>query len=452
MTASGLMHVSVPVVITTVLSINGPMASGAEGPLVIHPDNPRYLMAKGDPTRKAVLLSGSHTWAEFQTYRDEEFDYVGWLDELVGWKHNFMRGWTWEDAYYSPIPYARSGDGYNLAKFNALYFKRLQERIRQAGKRDLYLSVMLFQGWSVLGPDRGRRPVAWPRHPYHVNNNVNGVDGDPGGNGNGYQVHTLEIPEITRLQEAYVKHFIDQLNEFDNVIWEIGNECHAESAPWQYHMIDFIKRYEAAKPKQHLVWINGEEKQVFDPNCRADVVSPSGQRRYLHDPPATAGNKVVIADSDHLAPLRVTHVQFWKWFTRGMHPVLMDCKHQGLSWWTGRGFQPEHPKWQQMRAAMGVIRDCADQVNLARMAPQDGKTDSPASTRYCLYQPGREYLVYQPTPNETFSVQLPAGEYRYQWIVPTGGKSRSGVIRSGGGKQRFQPPFPWPAALRLKRM
>ena len=446
------MHMRILVVITTVFFISGSVAAGAKGPLVIHPDNPRYLMVKGDSTRKAILLSGSHTWAEFQTYQDEEFDYVDWLDKLAGWHHNFMRGWTWEDGYYSPMPYAQADNKYDLAKFNAVYFERLKKRIREAGRRDIYVSVMLFQGWSVLGPDRGRQPVPWPRHPYRIDNNLNGINGDPRGDGDGYEVHTLQIPEITRLQEDYVKHFIDELNEFDNVIWEIGNECHAESVLWQYHMIDYVKRYEAAKPKQHLVWINSGEKEAFDPNCHADIVSPGGEEGYLHDPPVATGTKIVIADSDHLAPLRVTHVHFWKWFTRGMHPVVMDCGYQGLSWWTGRDFKSEHPKWQQMRTAIGVIRDYADQMNLARMAPQDRKTDFPSSTRYCLYELGKEYLVYQPASDTTFGVQLPAGTYRYQWIVPTSGKSSTGVLTSAGDKKEFTAPFPWPAALHLKRM
>lgn len=46
-------------------------AVGETGVLVVHPDNPRYLMVKNDPNRKAVLLTGAHTWAEFQTYREE---------------------------------------------------------------------------------------------------------------------------------------------------------------------------------------------------------------------------------------------------------------------------------------------------------------------------------------------------------------------------------------------
>jgi len=426
--------------------------SKAEGPLVVHPENRRYLMVKGDSTRRAVVLSGSHTWAEFQTYRGEEFDYIDWLDKLVGWNHNFMRGWIWEDDYYSPIPYVKFGEKYDLSKYNAEYFGRLKRRIREAEERGIYMSVMLFEGWSVLGPGHGRSPVPWPRHPYHVNNNINGIDGDPDGDGRGYEVHTLKIPKVTRLQEGYVKHFIDELNGFDNIIWEIGNECNGESAAWQYHIIDFIKRYEATKPKRHLVWMNLGESEVFDPQCHADIVSPGGEQRYLWNPPHATGGKVVIADSDHLSPLRVTHVHFWKWFTRGMHPILMDCKYNGLSWWTGRGFDREHVKWGQMRDALGVIRGYAERMDLAKTVPQDEKSDSPSSTRYCLYEAGREYLVYQPTPNKAFDVRLPAGEYSYEWIIPTSGKAGTGVIESVGGKTRFKAPFPWPAGLYLKRV
>ena len=39
-------------------------------------------------------------------------------------------------------------------------------------------------------------------------------------------------------------------------------------------MIDFIKSYEARKPKQHLVWLNFGEKEIFDEKCHADIISP----------------------------------------------------------------------------------------------------------------------------------------------------------------------------------
>ena len=417
--------------------------------LVVHPDNPRYVMVKDDPTRKAVCLTGAHTWAEFQTYRQETFDYNGWLRKLAGWKHNFMRGWIWEDGFYGPLPYVTVGKKYDLTKYNSVFFDRLKTRIREARQHGLYVSVMLFQGWSVIGKERSRTPLPWPRHPFHPDNNINDINGDPNGDGNGQEIHTLQVPAVTRLQEAYVKHFIDELNDFDNIVWEIGNECNRNSAPWQYHTIDLIKRYEATKPKQHLVWINLSPPECFASKCHADIVSPSGSRVYFHAPPAADGKHVIIADSDHISPLRVTHEWAWKSFARGLHPILMDCKYQGLTWWKGRSFQPDHPKWQQLRDAITVIQSYADSVNLIGMAPQTEGADSPSSTRYCLYEHGKKYLVYQPAHKTPFTVELPAGSYRYEWINPVVGRTNVGVIESKGGKASFTAPFPWPAGLYL---
>jgi len=427
------------------------LADAKPGLLVVHPDNPRYLMVKGDKAKKAMLLSGAHTWAEFQTYKDEKFDYTDWISKLVGWNHNFMRGWMWEDDYYSPLPLVKVGDKYDLTKYNPAYFDRLKKRLREAARKNLYVSVMLFEGWSVIGKKHGRSPMAWPRHPYHKDNNINGINGDPNGDGKGSEVHSLQISAITKLQEAYVKHFIDQLNGFDNIVWEIGNECNRESIKWQYHMIDFIKKYEAKKPKQHLVWINFGYKEVFDPKCHADIVSPGGSRAFINNPPATTGKKVVIADSDHLGPLSVTFDLMWQWFTRGMHPILMDCKYQNLAWWGGSSFQREHTKWQKMRDALGTMQTYADKMNLVKMVPQNEKSNSPSSTRYCLYNKGKEYIIFQPAREKAFTVDLPAGKYAYEWIIPTTGKERAGAIEWKGGKKSFTAPFPWPAGLYLKQ-
>ena len=134
-----------------------------------------------------------------------------------------------------------------------------------------------------------------------------------------------------------------------------------------------------------------------------------------------------------------------------MHPILMDCKYDGLTWWTGGSFQPEHAKWQSLRDALTIIKTYADRLNLAKMVPQAAEADSPSSTRYCLYDPGKEYLVYQPEGETPFTVQLPAGTYQYEWINPVAGKTHQGIILSEGGKTSFTAPFPWPAGIYLKR-
>jgi hypothetical protein len=85
--------------------------------------------------------------------------------------------------------------------------------------------------------------------------------------------------------------------ENDNVLYEVGNEAGSYPTEWQYHIIDFVKRYEAEIPKQRPVGMafqykGGTDATLYD--GRADWVSPSAAL-----PPEAAGNKVIINDTDH---------------------------------------------------------------------------------------------------------------------------------------------------------
>lgn len=75
---------------------------------------------------------------------------------------------------------------------------------------------------------KGRKTNPFTHHPFNKNNNINGIDGDPHGPGEGCLVHTLKAPKIT-LQKAYVQKVIDMVNDLDNVLYEITNESHNES-------------------------------------------------------------------------------------------------------------------------------------------------------------------------------------------------------------------------------
>ena len=59
------------------------------------------------------------------------------------------------------------------------HFDRLRTRVRKAGERGIYVSVMLFQGWSSAKGWLGGTP--WRGHPYHPDNNVQGWSGNTRG-------------------------------------------------------------------------------------------------------------------------------------------------------------------------------------------------------------------------------------------------------------------------------
>src|SRR5262249_23762766 len=150
--------------------------------------------------------------------------------------HNFIRLWRWELSrwsdstvkrvrYCAPHPWLRAGPGtaldgkpkFDLHQFAPASFPRLPDPVQAPRERGIYGSVMLFEGWGLSF-------ATWEGHPLNVKNNAQGIDGDPDRNGKGTETHTLKVPAITRVQEAYVRKVIDTVNDLDNVLYEIANE------------------------------------------------------------------------------------------------------------------------------------------------------------------------------------------------------------------------------------
>jgi hypothetical protein len=430
-------------------------AEPARGPLRVHPDNPRYFT---DGSGRAVYLTGSHTWNNIIDMGSSDpppkFDFDASLKWAEGYGHNFIRLWTWELTNWdtrgndenkrhivAPLAYARTGPGnaldgkpkFNLKKFNKEYFQRLKSRASEAGRRGFYVSIMLFEGWGLqFSPD------AWKAHPFNPENNVNGVDGG------GAKVHELANPEVTLIQEAYVRKVIDTVNSLNNVLYEISNENHPPSTEWQYRMINFIHKYEKTKRKQHPVGMTfqykgGTNQALFD--SPADWISPNPDGGYKEEPPAATGKKVILNDTDHLWGLGGNQDWVWKSFLRGMNPLFMD-PYDGLI--LGGRFEE---KYEPVRRSLGYTLEYARRVDLARMIPRPEL----ASSGYCLADAGKEYLVYVPGGGAV-SVDLAgvAGEVTVEWFEPAAGKKSSGEKAAGGARREFKPPFEGSALLYLR--
>ena len=333
----------------------------ATGPLTVSSANPRYF---SDGSGRPIYLTGFHGGSELQDYAwGEVLNYPAFLDLLVNHNLNFMRMWVVEttrltdvrSALTTPMPYKRVGPGsaldgepkFDLRRFDPLYFDRLRSRVVAARDRGIYVMVMLFQGFSIESKGSPKRNP-WAGHPYHSDNNVNVINGDANGNGEGEEVHTLKIPAITRLQEAYVRKVVDTLNDLDNVLYEIANESHNQSTAWQYHMIGYIRDYEKSKPKRHPIVMtvqhpNGDNSALF--KSPAVAISPNKAGGYGNNPPAGDGTKIIINDTDHVATKSASHQWVWKSFLRGLNPILL---------WNPD--KSEIPKWELTRRNLGYSR------------------------------------------------------------------------------------------------
>ncbi len=434
-------------------------AATTNGPLRVCQDNSRYF---ADADGKAALLVGSHVWYNLVDMGPadppEPFDYDKYLDWMSQYGHNFMRMWAWEMVkwdtsgnssryrnetttfYVRPHPWARTGPGkaldgkpkFDLTKYDPEYFDRLTTRIEKARKRGIYVSVMLFEGWAMQRIEGG-----WKWHPFHPDNNINGINGDANGDGKGLEVHELAVDAVTDIQKAYIRKLIDTLNSFDNVLYEISNENHGESTQWQYAMIRYIKEYEKSKPTQHPVGMTyqfrgGTNENLFD--SPADWVSPNPQGGYRDNPPADNHGKVVITDTDHLWGIGGDQAWVWKSFTRGLNPIFMD-PYDGVV--LGEKLTASY---EPIRKSMGYALNFANRMDLNHCEP--------SSEGYCLANPGKQYLAFQPKKGEPIKLNLEPGNYRYEWFNPATGKTVSkGKTRAKKTETTIKNPINGEAVL-----
>jgi hypothetical protein len=335
--------------------------------------------------------------------------------------------------------------------------------------------VMLFHGFSIHNKG-GNRVNPWPAHPFNRANNINGINGDINGNGEGEELHTLSNIAVMKLQEAYVRRVIDTVNDLD-VLYEIANESPRNSQAWQYHMINFIHQYGKRKPKQNPVvmtamW-DGEPDPAKDNSglfaSPAEAIAPGRGElaEYRDDPPPATGEKVIFNDTDHLWGTGGNAEWVWKSFMRGLNPIFMDPIGD--------------PNYEPVRVALGQTLTVAKHIGLANMIPRPDLS----SSGYCLANSGREYLVYLPSSSHwvesrvralmqathfswkvsraleygralvhlsvDVDLSMTSDRFHVTWFSPSSGEFIQGSQIYGGVKTSFKAPFSGPAVLHLAK-
>jgi len=435
----------------------------ATGPLRASAKNPRYFC---DASGRPILLVGSHTWNSLvdmgRSDPPEAFDFEAYLGFLSRYGHNFIRLWAWDSTTWdtrangrlgkdfihhaAPLPWLRSGPGmaldgkpkFDLKQFNPAYFERLRTRVSAAGRRGIYVSVMLFEGWGMFHGNRRRGTKdqwAWRSHPFHPGNNANGIDAHE-------KAHSRSNPAVNAIQAAYIRKTVDTVNDLDNVLYEVINE--GGEKEWDWWVVETVRQYERAQSHQHPVGITGHgaerlESMLASP---ADWISPGRNDGFGDDPPAWNGKKVSLLDTDHVWGVGGHGAWVWKSLMRGHNPLFMDPYDGAV---LGKRFDPQ---WEAIRRNLGHALRLARRLDLAAMAPQDKL----ASTAYCLADPGNSYVVYLPTGGKaTVTLQETTTRFDVEWFAPSTGKAVGGKPVAGGANREFTAPFAGDAVLCLQR-
>ena len=194
-------------------------------------------------------------------------------------------------------------------------------------------------------------------------------------------------------------------------------------------MIRYIREYEKGKPTQHPIGMTfqfkgGTNRDLFE--SPADWISPNPQGGYRDNPPANDGKKVIITDTDHLWGIGGNQAWGWKSLMRGLNPIFMD-PYDGIV--LGKKFDPG---FEPIRRSMGYALGFAQRMNLNKCKP--------AAKGYCLSNPGRQYLAYQPTAGNPVKLKLSPHEYSFEWFDPGSGKTvTTGKIRGNKEKETIFP-------------
>jgi len=440
-------------------------------PIQLHQDNPHYFLWRGRPT--ILITSGEHYGAVL----NRAFDYKKYLETLQSHGFNLTR--TFSGAYCEPVGafgiqnntlapakdqlictwarsdapgYANGGNKFDLTKWDVAYFERLQDFVGEASRRGIVVELVLFCPFY--------EESMWKLSPMNAANNVNDI-----GKVERTEVYTLKHPNLLAVQDAMVRKIAGQLQDFDNLYYEICNEPYfgGVTLEWQNHIAETIAKAEADFKAKHLIAQNiaNKGRKIVNPNPQVSIFN----FHYAKPPDTVADNyglnKAIADDETGFAGSEPKPYLLEAWdfiiagggvydnldysFTVGHEDGAAEINAPG-----GGG--------PVFRKQLEVLKDFISGFDFIRMKPDSSviKGGVPEkSTARALVEAGRAYAIYINGGSEAaLVVELSAGTYRAQWVSTKTGKvdKEETFEHSGGGRTLRSHEYVDDIALRIRKI
>jgi hypothetical protein len=380
-----------------------------------------FVDAQGRP----VWLLGDYTWG---TFSDVAYDYGRMFDTLRRHGLNFARVWVWWGLEQFPepygsrlnvIPYLRPGPGqandgrpkYDLTRFHPAFFARLRAVCDAGRKRGLFLQLTLFDAWMI------KHPNLWRLHAYHRDNNINGVDGDPGNTGTGTHGDqgfcSLTNTRLLEVQKQFVARVVEAVGDCDNILFEIANENYYNPA-WEQHLCDYLHGLESHRPRQHLVMPADLPNHDYGgiKTWKLDALHTNLLKaRSLGVP--------LIFDTDGLGNPDDDTVRraAWTAFASGGHVSYLDDSLQPGSEYHG---DEEGGRRATLRAQLGALAAFVRRTAFWELSPASQRV---VEGRAFVLASDRELVAYLPQGGSvTLDVQGLPGALQVAWYEPRQGE------------------------------
>jgi hypothetical protein len=467
-------------------------------PLMLNPENPHYFLFRGKPL--VIISSGEHYGAVL----NPDFDFIKYLNTLQkdGMTYTRLFPGTYfekegsfgiERNTLSPakgkalLPWQRSnvpgalcgGNKFDLNQWDETYFRRLRSFVSEASKRGIIVEISLFS--SIYG--------YWDIQVWNRNNNIN-LNEDISKD----DVQTLNNRSVLKYQEKFVKKVVTELNEFDNITYEIQNE------PWSDHTVtvaqksEYFSRRDFAEEGtewRNKIDIADKASIEWQKKIASIIVETEKPLKYKHliaqnycnfyypvtevDPSVSimnfhynypvvveqnyAYNRVIGFDESGFAGRQdITYRrQAWNFIIAGggLFNNLDYSFAPGFEDGTAINKAPGGGS-HNLRAQLKVLSDFIHSFNFVGMKPDNNVIEqAPGAFARALSKPGKEYAIYIFNgPECRLKLNLPPGKYSAEWISTQDGKviKNEEIDNKGGQISLSSPGFREDIALRIKKL
>lgn len=448
-------------------------------PLSLHPDNQHYFLFRGKP---AILIGSTE---HYGAVINLDFDYIRYLDELSAKGLNVTR--TFSGIYVEPqgafgikkntlapgqekfiCPWARSnqpgypigGNKFDLTKWDEVYFKRLKDFLSEAGKRNIVVELDLFSNFYDT--------LQWKLSPLYYKNNINNSDTVP----DQKEVLSLRHPQLLKIQEEMVRKILTECNSFDNLYYEVCNEPYFGDLQaldaWEEHMTGIIAEAEKMLLNKHLI-----SQNIQNGSLKVENPHPAVSIFNFHyaKPPVTVDmnyrlNKPIGDNETGFNGIEDVkyRTEAWDFLTAG--GALFNNLDYSFTAENEEGnFEvvPGQPGGggATLRNQLKILKNVFGELDYIHMNLSNlllkNSPDGNATMRI-LAEEGEQYLLYLNNSKRakginsesnrdngtTFeiSIELPAGDYKGEWIDPESGmRTRLAVKYHKGGVYKLKTPL-----------